>query len=60
MTIPHLTHRRVPWDAGDRLPTRSRGASYPRVSGRERDVSPSLLPVACVVMLDVSRRPACG
>jgi hypothetical protein len=54
MTIPRPPHRRVPWDAGDRLPRRSRGASHPRASGREQDISPSLLPVACVAKLTVS------
>jgi len=48
MKTPRPPHRNVPWDAGDRLPRRSTGAFYPHVSGRERDFSPSLLPVACV------------
>lgn len=49
MTIPRPTHRRVLWDAGDRLPRRSRGAFHPHVCGRELDISPSLLPVVRVL-----------
>jgi hypothetical protein len=52
MNIPRPTHRRVLWDAGDRLPRRLRGAFHPHVRGRERDISPSLLPVACVLHPD--------
>lgn len=48
MNIPRPPHRRVPWDAADRLPRRSRGAFHPHAGGRELDISPSMLPAACV------------
>jgi hypothetical protein len=48
MKITRPPHRHVPWDTADRLPRRSCGASHPHVGGRELDISPSLLPAACV------------
>jgi hypothetical protein len=52
MTATRPTHRRVLWDAEDRLPRRSDGASHSHVAGRERDISPSTLPAARVTSRD--------
>jgi hypothetical protein len=46
--ITRPKHKCVPGNTGDRLPRRLHGASHSYVGGRERDISPSLLPVACV------------
>jgi hypothetical protein len=53
MRPPRPIHRRVLWDADDRLPRRSNGASHPHVGGRELGCSPSLLPVAYVLCLEL-------
>lgn len=57
MNLTRLPHRNVPWDAADRLPRRSRGASHSHARGRERDISRSMLPAACVGAND--DQPAC-